>query len=1154
VAGADPTKPTSLEREIDLAARGPELAPLLCAAKSYLRHQRKLEPLERAQRLRYVSLALQEQARRYGTPLAARHALGRARQAVSLLDTAWFPLDRAGVLDTAANAYYLLGTMGMQPRLLARALTLFDQALALVDHRLEPQAWCVVANSMASVLATRHRTDGGLEHMVAATAVYRRVRSVAARSGLRSTWVDAASNILRMERDAADGAGDPDRLDRLTHRMRRVLGAITNDIDLATRSNVRLLLAITLCKIADHRYGRPRLEEARKLLAVNVKEWRQAGSDLEMAKSANSIALIDMTIGEKEEDLGAYRRAARQLARIAEFPSLRPKTRLGRTWPWTPEKAPEFYSYALFNIVAVRESIPRLSNTAAPIHQNIQDLNDYLLRHTPTDRSLAAQLIYLRASSAIVLASVTHDRRLRDEAERFSLQAADAFAAIGQQATAAVSLNKIGALLQEEARGSDAVETLGQAEAHHRRAVSLAGPDETSDFHLSAWSLHTFVRLRLASWQRDLMAAQSILEEVAAKRLRLSDTLSPTRALFIDWLAVNAQSVFARIGDSPSEYRKLLGVTQSFRERHPTLPQPIDIPLTVAQGHAQRALGERNQAIETWTRAQTLLWTFIIETGGPDAAHIATCGLGEASRNLLAGRGLSLADELAMAFIERGQADDLVHALTAIERGRAVAAALEQSSSAEAYTLRNTLRNLEKRHAERMSESSQRPGDSALKAGGRMSWRRDHIRQRLAALFAGSGGVVNIDPRAVTAALPVNAAVIVIVLAERRAAVIAIGAGIVGQTHTASHILDLLDRHSIDGLLLGSPSGAGFLDTIGNLQALPADSPSSDFLTVVERFSAAFADMEQTLQPRLLDPCCDLMHRQFKVVPYRTTWLLPGIMWPLPLHAMRSSQGLPLAEVQGFGRSLRELSALAARSKEKRFLPRETLVIDDPCDDIQAPTPFPDMALPPSTFKVTKLAGGKATAAAILRALRRAEVVLFNGHGIVLSGARDESGLVVAGQTHRTELGSHPHGVGRDLLRIEAIRQLNLGVRDVAVLAACDVGSIDLEVGVDDFSGLPAELIAAGFSSVVSATWPVEAMATSLTIQHFLKSLRFNPLDPASALAAAQAEIRSATRTDSQLQTQLVGSSRQSAESAAQVGSTGMSAVYWWAGFRVIGF
>ncbi len=1151
---ADPADVASLQRHIDLAARGRDLEPLLAAARSYLRRQSQLETREQAQRLRYVSLALQEQVRRYGNPIAGRHALRRARQAVSLLDVAWSPLDRTGILDTAANAYYLLGTMDMQPRLLARALTLFDEALALIDRRLEPQAWCVVANSMASVFATRHRTDGGPEHMVAATAMYRRVRSVAARSGLRSIWVDAAVNILRMERDTADAAGDPDRLDRLTRRMRRVLGAMTSDIGLPAKTNARLLLAITLCKIADHRYDRARLEEARKLLAMNVEEWRQAGSDVEMAKSANSIALIDMTTGEKEEDLGAYRRAARRLANIAAFPSLRPKARSGRTWPWTPEKAPEFYSYALFNMVAVREAIARLSNTASAVHQNIQDLNDYLHHHAPTDRSLAAQLTYLRASSAIVLASLTHERKPRDEARRFSLEAADAFAAIGQEATAAVSLTKIGALLQEEARGPDALETLEQAEVYHRRAVSMAGADETSDFHLSAWNLHAFARLRLASWQRDRTAAQAILEEVAAKRSRLSDTLTPARALSIDWLAVNTRSVLARIDDSPSGYRDLLEAIRSFRDRHSTLPPPVDIPLAVAQGQAQRALGDRDQAIESWTQAQTRLWTFIIETGGPEAAQTTACGLGETGRNLLAGRGLSLADELAMAFIDRGQAGDLGHALTAIERGRAVAAALERSSSTEAHALRSTLRNLEKRHAERMSERPHGPDDGSPPSTGRMAWQRDRIRRRLAALFAGTGGLAEIDPETVIAALPANAAAIVIVLAERSAAVIAIGVGIVGQTHMASVVLDRLDRHAIDGLLLGGRDGNGFLGAIEDLQALPAGSPSSDFLTVVDGFSATLAGVEETLQPRLLDPCYDLMHQQFKVAPPRMTWVLPGIMWPLPLHAMHSSRGLPLAQVQGFGRSLRELSALAARSREKRSLPRATLVIDDPSGDIYAPTPFPDKALPPSTFRVTRLAGAKATAPAVLRALRRADVVLFNGHGIVIRGARDKSGLVIAGQPDRTELGGRPHGVGRNLLGIDAIRQLNISLRDVAVLAACDIGSIDIEVGVDEFSGLPGELIVAGFSSIVAATWPVEALATSLTIQHFLKYLEFDTLDPAIALTAAQTEIRSTTRIASRLHTQLVGPSRPTVQGAAPVHPTGMSAPYWWAGFRTIGF
>ncbi len=744
---------TAMEARIVSAQTQRPFDPLRDALRAYLGYLDHLDVREQARRQVNASFALQERMRHFGDPAAGRLAICHAEKAIRLIDPAWPAENRLYVINAAGQAYYAYGWINMRSQRFAHAVLRFEEALALIDSATNPAEWCIVANSLANVHATRHRIDGP-EHRDAAITIYSRVRSVAARHKLRTDWVDAATNILRMERDEAEARDNVTEMGRLSRRMRRVVRVLTADMPLITCTNTRLLLAITLQRIAERRYDPALLRESGRLLKRNITAMREVGSDVEWAKSMNALAVLDMIVGEKKTDLKVHQRAARRLTSIAGFPSER-RRRSRRSHAWTPEKAPEFYLVALTNIVSVRESISELTGAALPIQQNMDDLADFRQRQRPTDRALVAKLSYLEAGNAIKMSALTQLPRWAEDAERLSLDAADAADASGHGSQAAMALARFAELMLEEVRELGTIDALKRAEAHLERALRLIDEDGMSELHVATWRLQQAVRLRRAGWEGDGDAARSILHQARTRDWPAGTVISAWQGMHVHRLEVDALSVIARVTNGPSDYDRLLRAIDAHRKTDQDVLYVLRLDL--AEGHALQACGDSGRAIDVWTAGQERLWAAMIRIGGAGLAQVVTYKSGAAGHDLMAGRGLSLADELAHALLERNAPGDVARALTAIERGRAVAAALERGAGPAASTLRNELRRLDRSYADRTARLQ--PGH-VLPAGtgSRLERERERRRRELAAIMGQHGSSPVADTASLIQVLPQGAA------------------------------------------------------------------------------------------------------------------------------------------------------------------------------------------------------------------------------------------------------------------------------------------------------------------------------------------------------------------------------------------------------------
>jgi CHAT domain-containing protein len=143
--------------------------------------------------------------------------------------------------------------------------------------------------------------------------------------------------------------------------------------------------------------------------------------------------------------------------------------------------------------------------------------------------------------------------------------------------------------------------------------------------------------------------------------------------------------------------------------------------------------------------------------------------------------------------------------------------------------------------------------------------------------------------------------------------------------------------------------------------------------------------------------------------------------------------------------------------------------------------------------RAKNLAGGEATAPALLAALPRAALLHLAGHAVAHPGDPARSFLPLA---------PDPRWPGASMLTAHDIAGLDLRQLRLAVLSACDTFE-PLARRTEGISGVARALMDAGARAVVGTLWSVEDRPTSELLVEFHRQLQETG-DAAAALRAAQ--------------------------------------------------
>lgn len=142
----------------------------------------------------------------------------------------------------------------------------------------------------------------------------------------------------------------------------------------------------------------------------------------------------------------------------------------------------------------------------------------------------------------------------------------------------------------------------------------------------------------------------------------------------------------------------------------------------------------------------------------------------------------------------------------------------------------------------------------------------------------------------------------------------------------------------------------------------------------------------------------------------------------------------------------------------------------------------------------TVLSEEAATAEALKRALPRADILHFAGHGRFDDQQPLASSLLLTGR-HRVTV--------REVLE----GGLELGRLQLAVLSGCETGLVEHHYRVDEALGFSAAFLQAGVPTVVATLWPVDDVATTLLAGRFHHGLA-NGCGAAQALHQARCWLR----------------------------------------------
>lgn len=279
--------------------------------------------------------------------------------------------------------------------------------------------------------------------------------------------------------------------------------------------------------------------------------------------------------------------------------------------------------------------------------------------------------------------------------------------------------------------------------------------------------------------------------------------------------------------------------------------------------------------------------------------------------------------------------------------------------------------------------------------------------------------------------------------------------------------------------------------------------PSPQFEEQWPKWLAAIGNLGGELWQVLGKPLSAALQREGIKPGARLIWLPSGALGILPLGlALDPARKQRLAETYEITYALSVQALSSARTLVGGAGGGGSLaIVINPTGDLGGSEK--EGAFVTSYFAETAravLEGKAATSEAVLGALKGKAYWHFASHGTFAWGDALDSALIM-----------YDH----DPLSVRRLLETSgLGRPRLVVLSACETGLYDIARNPDEFIGLPGAFTALGAAGVLGTLWPVADDVTALLIGKFYELHLGQKLPPVTALARAQAWMRTATNED----------------------------------------
>ncbi|MBM5815753.1 MAG: CHAT domain-containing protein [Cyanobacteria bacterium K_Offshore_surface_m2_239] len=275
----------------------------------------------------------------------------------------------------------------------------------------------------------------------------------------------------------------------------------------------------------------------------------------------------------------------------------------------------------------------------------------------------------------------------------------------------------------------------------------------------------------------------------------------------------------------------------------------------------------------------------------------------------------------------------------------------------------------------------------------------------------------------------------------------------------------------------------------------PAVSQFIDSHLSAEAFRSTLRDTPEVLRELdpLIAPLADIAAPE-ELLIFSPTGPLHG----LPLHALEL-KGQTLLERHPivYCPSLSVLRHCLSRRRQRQQPPVVGLFGDPNGDRPAAAALVRELE---RHFGTTALVNGAVTRKAVSEALRRCELVHFQGHAIHLPQTPLDSHLALA---------THPDTGHADRLTAQDIFTHHELQAELVTLAACESAANVIETGDEPFGLIPAFLYA-GANAVLATLWKVNQTSAAETMRHFYHAFTGSdpPMSKARALRQAMLTVR----------------------------------------------